>query len=264
VGGEPLVRFRELDVLLPRLSRMGIEVQLVTSAVRPIPANWAGIEDLHLVVSIDGLEAEHNRRRAPATYERILRNIEGQSLAIHCTVTHQMAARANSFREFLFFWSSRPEVRKIWFSLFTPQIGDVFDEILSPQERAATLEQLIELRAVFPKLDLPNSVVEGYRSPPSSPSECLFARTTMSVTADLQSQITPCQFGGNPDCGQCGCMASAGLKAVGEYRLLGLVPLKSVYNASDRLGRTVNTIRGWLDASQTGPPSNNGSRQVPR
>ena len=61
-----------------------------------------------------------------------------------------MAARDNSFREFLLFWSSRPEVRKIWFSLFTPQVGDVFDEILSPQERASTLEQLIELRAVFP------------------------------------------------------------------------------------------------------------------
>jgi organic radical activating enzyme len=37
VGGEPLVRFRELDVLLPRLSEMGLHVQVVTSAVRPIP-----------------------------------------------------------------------------------------------------------------------------------------------------------------------------------------------------------------------------------
>src|SRR5215831_7976221 len=37
VGGEPLVRFRELDVLLPQLSGLGIEVQLVTSAVREIP-----------------------------------------------------------------------------------------------------------------------------------------------------------------------------------------------------------------------------------
>src|SRR5256885_11513510 len=32
VGGEPLVRCRELDALLPKLARMGIEVQLVTSA----------------------------------------------------------------------------------------------------------------------------------------------------------------------------------------------------------------------------------------
>src|ERR687886_2949685 len=37
VGGEPLVRFRELQQLLPVLSRRGIYTQLVTSAVRPIP-----------------------------------------------------------------------------------------------------------------------------------------------------------------------------------------------------------------------------------
>src|SRR5262249_17792869 len=38
VGGEPLVRYRELDILLPKLSEMGVAVQLVTSAVREIPA----------------------------------------------------------------------------------------------------------------------------------------------------------------------------------------------------------------------------------
>ena len=37
VGGDPLVRYRELNQLLPELQRRGIEVQLVTSAVRPIP-----------------------------------------------------------------------------------------------------------------------------------------------------------------------------------------------------------------------------------
>src|SRR5215470_9844825 len=34
VGGEPLVRFRELDTILPILAGRGIHVQLVTSAVR--------------------------------------------------------------------------------------------------------------------------------------------------------------------------------------------------------------------------------------
>src|SRR5437899_1860571 len=54
VGGEPLVRFRELNVLLPRLSEMGIGVQLVTSAVRQIPPSWAQIKELYLAVSVDG------------------------------------------------------------------------------------------------------------------------------------------------------------------------------------------------------------------
>ena len=34
VGGEPLVRYRELDVILPRLAERGVHVQVVTSAVR--------------------------------------------------------------------------------------------------------------------------------------------------------------------------------------------------------------------------------------
>jgi sulfatase maturation enzyme AslB (radical SAM superfamily) len=244
VGGEPLVRFRELDVLLPRLDQMGVEVQLVTSAVRQIPPEWANINALHLVVSIDGLQADHDKRRAPATYERILQNIVGHSIIVHCTITHQMVAQTGYFEEFLSFWSARPEVRKIWFSLFTPQVGEEATEILSADEREAVLKELASLRSLFPKMDMPNVVIEGYRKPPQSPSECIFARTTFSVTADLEGRITPCQFGGNPDCSQCGCIASAGLKAIGEYQLFGVLPVKSIFFASDRVGRTVSRMFG--------------------
>src|SRR5262245_8194730 len=117
VGGEPLVRFRELDELLPRLSRMRLTVQLVTSAVGPIPESWSRIPRLYLMVSIDGLREDHDRRRAPATYERILKNIRGHRITVHCTVTGQMARRPGSFEQFVTFWSDRKEVRKIWFSL---------------------------------------------------------------------------------------------------------------------------------------------------
>lgn len=248
VGGEPLVRFRELDVLLPRLDQMGIEVQLVTSAVRPIPSEWAKIEALHLVVSIDGLQPDHDVRRAPATYERILRNIEGHSIIVHCTITHQMAAKnakgARYFEEFTSFWSARPEVRKIWFSIFTPQVGEEATEILTANEREAVLEEIARLRQLFPKLHMPDVVLEGYRRPPQSPSECIFARTTFAITADLEGRITPCQFGGNPDCSQCGCIASAGLKAIGDYQLFGVLPVKSIFFASDRIGRTVARMTG--------------------
>src|ERR1700722_18430609 len=37
VGGEPLVRFRELGQILPELEKRNIHIQVVTSAVRPIP-----------------------------------------------------------------------------------------------------------------------------------------------------------------------------------------------------------------------------------
>src|SRR5712691_3506376 len=53
VGGEPLVRFRELNVILPKLSERGVYTHLVTSAVRPIPREWADIPRLQVCVSID-------------------------------------------------------------------------------------------------------------------------------------------------------------------------------------------------------------------
>jgi hypothetical protein len=153
-----------------------------------------------------------------------------------------MAGRPNYLEEFLSFWSSRQEVRQIWFSLFTPQREAEGEEILTSQEREEVLEELAGLRPRFPKLTLPDSVIKGYRTPPNSPEQCIFARTTLNLTADLKNRITPCQFGGNPDCSQCGCMASAGLKAVGDHRLLGLLPLRSIFNASDRIGKTADKI----------------------
>lgn len=243
VGGEPLVRFRELSILLPRINELGISVQLVTSAVRPIPIEWASIRNLGLVVSIDGLQPEHDVRRKPATYEKILANISGHKIIVHSTVTKQMTTRSGYLGEFLDFWSARSEVRKIWFSLFTPQKGASQEECLTPELKERVLSELTDLRQAFPKLDLPMSVLEGYRKPPISPIDCIFARTTANYTADLQTKISPCQFGGDPDCSQCGCMASAGLKAVGEHRLAGLIPLRSIFKASESIGRTIATIR---------------------
>lgn len=237
VGGEPLVRFRELNVLLPQLSRMGIHVQLVTSAVREIPQAWGALAHLSLVVSIDGLAPEHDVRRAPATYARILKSIAGHRITVHCTVTRQMTSRPRYLEEFVRWWSARPEVKQVWFSLFTPQLGADDEEVLRPVERQAVLKELAELRQGFPKLFLPEAVLKGYDKPPKTPAECIFSLTTLNLTADLKGKITPCQFGGTPDCSQCGCMASAGLNALGDHRLFGFVPLRSIFNLSSQLGR---------------------------
>lgn len=237
VGGEPLVRFRELNVLLPEISRMGVATQLVTSAVREIPKEWAEIDNLYLVVSIDGLQPEHDARRKPATYERILRNISGQKITVHCTVTSQIAQREGYLEEFVEFWSARDEVKKIWFSLFTPQMGAHDVEILDPPTRSKVLDDLQGLKRRHQKIDLPRLVIEGFRKPPSSPEECIFSKTTLNLTANLTDRVTPCQFGGEPDCSQCGCIASAGLSALGDYKLLKVVPLRSIFKASDGIGR---------------------------
>jgi len=199
VGGEPLVRYRELNTLLPLLSTRGLHVQVVTSAVREIPAAWHTIPRVSLVVSIDGLQPEHDVRRAPATYDRILKHIAGHSITVHCTVTRQLVNRAGYIEEFLRIWSARPEVEKIWVSLYTPQIGEVSDERLRPIDRERAVADLMALRLSFPKLALPKGLIEVYANPPDSPDECIFARTTSTISADLTTRITPCQFGGAPD-----------------------------------------------------------------
>jgi len=125
VGGEPLVRYRELGQILPQLAERDIHTQVVTSAVRPIPIEWATIPRLQIVTSIDGLQPEHDVRRTPATYDRILKHIEGQQITVHCTVTRQQAQRDGYLEEFLTFWDANPHTRLIWISLYTPQKGEI-------------------------------------------------------------------------------------------------------------------------------------------
>ncbi len=139
VGGDPLVRYRELQLLIPLLLARRIHVQIVTSAFRTMGPTWASLPHLHIVVSIDGLQPEHDVRRAPATYDRILKNIQGQRVTIHCTITGQMMKRPGYLAAFLEFWTPRPEIKKVWFSLFTPQVGDQIPEILSSEEKAPRL-----------------------------------------------------------------------------------------------------------------------------
>jgi MoaA/NifB/PqqE/SkfB family radical SAM enzyme len=244
VGGEPLVRFRELEVLLPELTSMGVHVQVVTSAVRPIPEAWADMPLVQVVVSIDGLQPEHDVRRTPATYERILKHIRGQHITVHCTITRQQT-RPGYVTEFTEFWAKLPDVRRIWFSLYTPQKGEDSPERLLADDRARVVAEIQSRFAREPKLhDMVPSVVEGYLRPPQNPDECVFAKTTDCLSSDLKRTITPCQYGGDPDCTQCGCMASVGLAAVAKYRLGGVVPVGTIFDASLRVGSGMRRLRG--------------------
>jgi MoaA/NifB/PqqE/SkfB family radical SAM enzyme len=243
VGGEPLVRYRELGVILPELAKRRIHAQLVTSAVREIPKEWRGLFRLSIVVSIDGLQPEHDKRRTPATYDRILKHIEGHRITVHCTITRQQVNRAGYIEEFLRIWSERREVEKIWISLYTPQIGEISEERLRPDDRARVVDDLMALRVRFPKLALPQGLIEVYAEPPTSPDDCVFARTTTVLSADLKTRVEPCQYGGAPDCSQCGCIASAGLAAVARHQIFGFIPVGMIFNGSLKVGERMRRIR---------------------
>ena len=258
IGGEPLVRYRELGVILPRLADRGIHTQLVTSAVRPIPVEWASLRRLQVVVSIDGLPPEHDARRTPATYDRILKHIAGHQITVHCTVTRQQARREGYLEEFLRLWQANPHTRLIWVSLYTPQRGELSTERLTAEDRARVIADLRRLRPGFSKLQMLDGMLSVYAKPPQSPQDCVFAQTTECVSSDFERRITPCQFGGTPECSDCGCIASAGLEAIGRHRLKGGLQVGRIFYASLQVGRAVARLRA--SPAVQGTPERVGER----
>jgi MoaA/NifB/PqqE/SkfB family radical SAM enzyme len=246
VGGEPLVRYRELTEILARLDERRIHSRVVTSAVRPIPESWSRSSYAGVVVSIDGLQPEHDARRKPATYERILKHIAGHRIVVHYTITSQ-TAKSGYLEEFADFWSRRSEVKAIEVSFFTPQVGEESPEILTSPMRAAAVAVLRSLAPRYPKLVVDSFILEAYLSPPQNPSECIFASVTECVSPDLRTVVSPCQFGGNPKCSECGCLGSIALHAVGERRFLGM-KLGSIFRASQTVGRRIRSARSELRA----------------
>jgi sulfatase maturation enzyme AslB (radical SAM superfamily) len=243
VGGEPLVRYRELGQILPQLAERGVHTQVVTSAVRPVPIEWAKLKRLQIVVSIDGLQPEHDERRKPATYDRILKHIAGHQVTVHCTVTRQQVRRDGYLEEFVRTWQANADTRLIWVSLYTPQVGELSNERLTKTDRTKVIDDLRRLKPLYSKLQILDGMLKVYANPPESPADCIFAQTTECYSSDLERRITPCQLGGNPDCQNCGCIATAGLEAIGRHRLRGGLPVGKIFYASLKVGATVQRLR---------------------
>jgi MoaA/NifB/PqqE/SkfB family radical SAM enzyme len=243
VGGEPLVRHRELSRILPELSRMGVFAMVVTSAVIPIPREWTALPRVMVAVSVDGLPEHHDVRRTPATYERILKNIEGCRVNIHWTITRAALGRASYAVEYLSFWDSRPEVDRIWVSVYTPQLGESASEILDPEDRRAIVERLSPLRRRYPKFLFNDVIARGILEPPRGPADCIFARLSVNYSADFQTQVEPCIFGGQPDCTQCGCAISTALHGMRNVKVAGPVTIRHLLSGSIAVGSLMNRMR---------------------
>jgi hypothetical protein len=80
-------------------------------------------------------------------------------------------------------------------------------------------------------------MIRQFATPPESPADCVFALTTQTLSADLKTRIEPCQFGGRPDCGSCGCAASMGLAAIAAHKLGGVVPIDAIFRTSIKIGQ---------------------------
>jgi len=68
VGGEPMIRHRELSKILPALSQQNIFTMVVTSGIIPIPEEWMGLRRNRVAVSDRRLpEATHTYAAAHST-----------------------------------------------------------------------------------------------------------------------------------------------------------------------------------------------------
>ncbi len=246
VGGEPMIRHRELDRILPQLSDMGVFTMVVTSGVIAIPEHWMNIPRFRLAVSVDGLPEHHDERRKPATYDRILKNIAGRSVNVHWVITRPMLERASYFEGYVSFWHARPEVDHIWVSLYSPQMNEESRERLTPEDREFIAQTLPQLRKKYPKLLVPEGMARAFVRPPTSPNDCLFSKMSVNYSADFETHVEPCVFGGNPDCSQCGCSISSALHWIRDVKIAGPVKVGHLVGSTLKVGSVVNQLRGDL------------------
>ncbi len=245
VGGEPMIRHRELDHILPALDEMGVFTMVVTSGVIPIPEHWMKLRRLRVAVSVDGLPKHHDERRKPATYERILKNIAGRRINVHWVITRPMLlTRASYLEEYVAFWNERPEVDHIWVSLYSPQKDEESAERLMQKDRERVAQVLPPLRRMYPKLLIPLGVARAFVKPPKSPEDCLFSKMSTNYSADLRTHVEPCVFGGTPDCTQCGCAISSALHWAQDVKVAGPLKVGHLVRASLRVGLAVKKMRG--------------------
>jgi organic radical activating enzyme len=243
VGGEPMVRNRELGHILPALSKMNVHTLVVTSGVIPIPPEWMSLRRVRVAVSVDGLPEHHDIRRKPATYERILKNIAGCEINAHWVITRPMLQRDGYLEEYVNFWSARPEVNRIWVSVYTPQIGEQSAEMLTAEDRASLARRLPPLHGKYPKLLFNADLANAFLHPPKNPDDCVFAKMSANYSADLKTRVEPCIFGGTPDCSQCGCSISTGLHWVRGVKVVGPLKVDHFMSGSVKIGLAMNRLR---------------------
>jgi MoaA/NifB/PqqE/SkfB family radical SAM enzyme len=267
VGGEPMVRHRELSRILPELCARGVFSMVVTSGVIAIPTEWTRLPGFILAVSVDGLPEHHNVRRHPATYERIFSNIAGCTVNVHWTITAPMLERASYMEEYVRFWSGRPEVRHIWVSLYSPQRGEQSAERLSPERREQVARELPRLAALYPKVLASDGYAQALLHPPASPKDCTFSRLSKNYSADLKTHVEPCVFGGDPDCSQCGCSASAAAHWISGMSLAGPFKVRHLMHGSMHIGNAMARLQrvaqpAWRQRDQASPRQEDGLVQI--
>lgn len=200
VGGEPLLRKEVID----RCRRFFPYNIVVTNGTLPLP-HWPGV---HYFVSVDGTAEVHDSIRGAGTYRKLLKNIDHPDLdvMVTCCINRR---NMHCIEEFILAWD-RTSVRHLAFEFHTPIRGLAADNelVLSPAERDAVLDQILELKQVYGHFILPPA--RTYRLMKSDKARevtdnCLYRTTALCLGPDGKRKA-PCMLGPKADCTRCGCI----------------------------------------------------------
>ena len=218
VGGEPLVRYRELNELLPQLSARGLHVQVVTSAVRPIPEEWA-VDPAAVGGGVHRRPARRARRAPGAGHLRPDPQAHRRAAdrrALHGDAAAGAAQRIpRGVRAVLAGPAALPQ--DLVQPVHAADRRGVGREAPTRRTGARSSRRCWRCAGATARSQMPKGMIEVYPDAAAHrPTSASSRGSRTSVSADLETRITPCQFGGRPDCENCGCIASAGLGAVGR------------------------------------------------
>jgi hypothetical protein len=130
--------------------------------------------------------------------------------------------------------------------------------MLAPNDREQVAAELPLLARRFRKLLVNEGVAQAFLHPPRNPDDCLFSKMSANYSADLETRVEPCVFGGAPDCSQCGCAASSGLHWIRSAKVAGPLRVGHFVGASIGIGTLLNRAR-----KQTTQPSRWKSASLP-
>jgi hypothetical protein len=86
-------------------------------------------------------------------------------------------------------------------------------------------------------------MMRAFVNPPKDPKDCLFSKMSVNYSADLETHVEPCVFGGNPDCSQCGCSISSALHWIRNIKAAGPLKVGHMAQGSLAIGSAVSKLR---------------------
>ena len=203
VGGEPLMR-QEIVEMGSRYFRRNM---VVTNGTIRIP-DWPHV---NFKVSVDGVEARHDRLRGAKTYQRITRMIRdaaerGLRIGIATVLTKENEGELEQFVEE---WKNEPINSGIIFEFYTYMHGQPeADKLwLNYEERDRVIDRILAIKAKYPNLvECTTNALELLRSGncKTVTDNCL-AASKMASWDVSGSRKEKCILGPKADCDRCGC-----------------------------------------------------------